>query len=79
MLCVASVHLAFYLRTGEWDSAFGPLLAPTLTTILLSLPMFVIFGLYRAIFRYAGAAALIAIVQAVAVSAIPFAIIYTRA
>lgn len=76
-LCAASVHMAYYLRTGEWTDAFGPLLAPVLMAILLALPLFVVFGLYRAIFRYAGAAALIAIVQAVAVFAVPFSIVYT--
>ncbi|MBX3594750.1 nucleoside-diphosphate sugar epimerase/dehydratase [Sphingomonas sp.] len=78
-LCALSVQLAYYLRTNEWADPLGPMLWPTLTSIVLALPLFVVFGLYRAIFRYAGAAALIAIVQAVAMFAIPFAAIYTVA
>ncbi|MHA3842303.1 polysaccharide biosynthesis protein [Sphingomonas aestuarii] len=77
VLCAASVHFAYYLRTSEWPEFFGPILYPTIATILIALPLFVVFGLYRAIFRYAGAAALVAIVQAVSVFALPFALIFT--
>lgn len=77
VLCAASVHLSYYLRTSEWADPFGPILYPTLTAIILALPLFIAFGLYRAIFRYAGAAALVAILQAVSAFALPFALIYT--
>lgn len=77
LLCAASVHIAYYLRTNIWPDVFGPALYPTLTSILLALPIFVVFGLYRAIFRYAGAAAVMTIVKAVAVYSLPFAFFYT--
>ena len=77
LLCAASVHLSYYLRTSEWASPFGPIVYPTVTAIILALPLFIMFGLYRAIFRYAGAAALVAILQAVSAFALPFALIYT--
>lgn len=77
LLCAASVHLAYYLRTNLWPDVFGPALYPTVTSILLALPFFIVFGLYRAIFRYAGSAAFVTIVKAVAVYALPFAFIYT--
>ncbi|WP_375390906.1 polysaccharide biosynthesis protein [uncultured Sphingomonas sp.] len=76
LLCAASVHLAYYLRTNSWPDVLGPALYPTVTSILLALPFFVVFGLYRAIFRYAGSAAFVTIVKAVAVYALPFAFIY---
>lgn len=76
-LCAGSVHLAYYLRTGEWDDFFGPLLLPVLTAVALTIPVFIVSGLYRAIFRYAGAAALTAILHAVSLFAVPFAIIFT--
>ncbi|MFT4057616.1 MAG: hypothetical protein QM681_24145 [Novosphingobium sp.] len=77
LLCAVSVHLAYYLRTNDWPHVFGPALYPTITSILLALPFFIVFGLYRAIFRYAGNAAILAIVKAVTVYALSFAVIYT--
>lgn len=53
------------------------MLHPMLASIIFALPVFIVFGLYRAIFRYAGTAAIITIVQAVAVYAVPFAFLYT--
>lgn len=77
VLCVASVHVAYYLRTNEWPDALGPALSPSIAAVALALPLFVVFGLYRAIFRYAGAAALTPILQAVALYSVPFALAYT--
>jgi FlaA1/EpsC-like NDP-sugar epimerase len=77
MLCVISVHLAYYLRTNSWADPLGPMLYPMVVSILLALPLFVIFGLYRAIFRYAGPAALAAILRAMLGYAPLFAAIYT--
>lgn len=77
LLCVISVHVAYYLRTNEWADLQGPMLYPAITAIFLALPIFAISGLYRAIFRYSGGAALLTIVKAVAIYAIPFAIVYT--
>ena len=66
-LAVASTWLAFCLRldTLHWpvDAQWRVYaLAP-----VLAVPIFVRFGLYRAIFRYAGLAALLAIAKAVAI------------
>lgn len=76
-LCVLSVYLAYYLRTNEWPNIFGPTIYPTITSILLALPFFVVFGLYRAIFRYAGNAAIVAIAKAVFCYSLSFAFIFT--
>ena len=76
-ICLGSVWLAFYLRLGYWVPFFDMPLHPAIVSVVLALPLFVVFGLYRAIFRYAGAEALFAIGRAVAIYTIPFAIIYT--
>ena len=72
VLAVVAIWLAFSLRldTVHWPSgaqwlAYG--LAP-----VLALPVFVRFGLYRAIFRYTGLGALLAIVYAVTVFGVLF-------
>jgi len=76
LLCVGSVWFAFYLRLGWWPPLRDPLQA-MLASMALALPIFVSFGLYRAIFRYAGWHAFRTILRAVALYGIAFATIYT--
>ena len=69
-LALLSTWLAFSLRldTLHWPSGaqwWVYLLAP-----VLAVPIFVRLGLYRAIFRYTGLAALMAIAKAVALYAV---------
>ena len=71
-LSVITVWLALYLRLGEFQTLEGPFLKVTTLAIGLSLPVFVVFGLYRAIFRYAGWPALMAVSKAMAVYALLF-------
>lgn len=62
-----SLWLAFALRLGEW---FWPNQSQIFLFILgsiLALPIFIRFGLYRAVIRYIGNNAMIAIIQAVTV------------
>jgi FlaA1/EpsC-like NDP-sugar epimerase len=80
-LCVIAVSLAFYLRVGEWvplsaNAAYQPLL-PTLVSLGLALPIFVAFGLYRAIFRYSGWPALVTVGKAVGLYGLVFMAIFT--
>ncbi|MDR6116792.1 MULTISPECIES: nucleoside-diphosphate sugar epimerase/dehydratase [unclassified Sphingomonas] len=77
LLCAASVHIAYYLRTNEWAPLFGPTAYAVVTAILLALPIFIVLGLYRAIFRYTGNAAMLTITKAVAIYSIPYFLIYT--
>ena len=53
-LCIFTLWLAFYLRLEEFVllKDIGP--TPILLTILLSVPIFWLTGLYRTLFRYAG-------------------------
>ncbi|MFM9977235.1 MAG: polysaccharide biosynthesis protein [Sphingomonadaceae bacterium] len=77
IVCASSVYLAFYLRIGEWMPIGRGPGYPMLVSVALALPIFVSFGLYRAIFRYAGWAAVVTIARAVLVYALPFATLYT--
>jgi FlaA1/EpsC-like NDP-sugar epimerase len=72
VLTLASVWAAFYLRIDQAglpqaQQAYVYLLAP-----LLAIPVFIRFGLYRAIFRYTGMAALATTAKAVGVYALLF-------
>ena len=70
-LAVVTIWLALYLRLGEFYAITGPYLTAALLAIGLGLPVFVVFRLYRAIFRYAGWPALLAVSKACAVPNIP--------
>ena len=72
VLVLISVWGAFYLRI---DQTGLPLLEQKyvyLLALLLAIPLFVRFGLYRAIFRYTGLAALATIAKAVGTYAVFF-------
>ena len=82
-LCVLTVWLAYYLRLGEFISlssqtelAVGATFAIGIS-IVLSLPIFLVAGLYRAVFRYSSWPALLSIAWAVGLFGIFFAVIFT--
>lgn len=63
---VVAMWLAFSLRLDMLHWPSGTQWAPYALAPLLAIPIFIRFGLYRAIFRYTGLAALTATAQAVA-------------
>jgi FlaA1/EpsC-like NDP-sugar epimerase len=81
MLCVLSVWLAFYLRLGEWlPLAGGPFWRPAFAifgALAFALPVFILSGLYRAIFRYSGLLATITVVKASVVYAVMYGLVFT--
>jgi FlaA1/EpsC-like NDP-sugar epimerase len=80
-LCVIAVSLAFYLRVGEWVSlSYHPeykAMTPVWVSLALAVPVFVAFGLYRAIFRYSGWPALVTVGKAVGLYGLIFMAIFT--
>ncbi|MBU3564425.1 nucleoside-diphosphate sugar epimerase/dehydratase [Polynucleobacter sp. MWH-HuK1] len=58
-----SVWLAFGLRLDQWGYFHGNQWIVLIAAIGFSLPLFIFFGLYRAIFRYIGSAAFASIVR----------------
>lgn len=63
-LCLATVATAFYLRLGYWLFPTDEQWLSYVAAVVLAIPLFVSFGLYRAIFRYAGWGGLMAVVRA---------------
>lgn len=51
-LCALTVWLAYYLRLGVWISLVGRPSLAVLLSIVLALPIFGAFGLYRTAFRH---------------------------
>ncbi|MBK9340406.1 MAG: hypothetical protein IPN04_07140 [Rhodoferax sp.] len=67
VLALASVWLAFYLRIDQTKLPVHQQIFPYALAPLLAVPIFIALGLYRAIFRYTGLAAMLEIVKAIAV------------
>lgn len=77
VLCVLTVWVAFYLRLGEWVVWNGPIVVAMMASVMLALPVFVESGLYRAIFRYSGLPAMVAVGRAMLLYGVVFAGIFT--
>lgn len=76
-LCVLSVCLAFYLRLGSWPDFSRELAIAIGVSLVVSIPVFISLGLYRAIFRHAGLTSMIAVLRAVIIASIPTVAILT--
>jgi FlaA1/EpsC-like NDP-sugar epimerase len=76
-LCWIAVWLAFDLRLESWLQFNANMALASMASMVVALPLFVAFGLYRAIFRYAGIDALYAIFKSLAIYAFVFVSIFT--
>ncbi len=80
-LCLLSTWLAFYLRLGAFVPWTGehlpPWLLPAGVSVLSAIPIFVKSGLYRAIIRYSGLPAMMAISRAMLLYGVVFAAVFT--
>jgi FlaA1/EpsC-like NDP-sugar epimerase len=76
-LCVLTVWLAYYLRLGEFIPLSGNALFAIAVSIGLALPIFVVSGLYRAIFRFSGWPALLTVARAVTIYGLLYASLFT--
>jgi FlaA1/EpsC-like NDP-sugar epimerase len=76
-LCVLTVWLAYSLRVGEWVALSGDGWPAAFASVLIALPIFAAFGLYRAVFRYVSWEALTTIAQAVFIYGIIYSSVFT--
>jgi FlaA1/EpsC-like NDP-sugar epimerase len=72
VLAMFSVWLAFYLRIDQIGLPEGHQVFVYALAILIAIPVFIKFGLYRAIFRYTGMAAMLTTARAIVVYAAGF-------
>lgn len=82
-LCILTVWLAYYLRLGEFISFSGQgywatgAVRAAAASVVLALPIFIVTGLYRAIFRYSGWPALLAVARAIGIYGLAYASMFT--
>ena len=76
-LCLLTVWLAFYLRLGEFLSLTAAPLRTLYAALLIAIPTFIGFGLYRAIFRYSGLPAMLTVTRAMMVYGLIYATLFT--
>lgn len=76
-LCILTVWIAFYLRLGEFVTLAGPPLWAVGLSVFVALPLFIVSGFYRAIFRYSGWSALLSVSRAMLVYGLVYASLVT--
>lgn len=76
-LCIFTLWLAFAFRLNTWEFMSGVQLETIPVSLSIAIPLFVIHGLYRAIFRFIGWSAFMAIVKAVTIYGMIFCTIFT--
>ena len=76
VICLATVALAYWLRLGEWAPPAGYQIWSYVLPVIIAIPLFIRFGLYRAIFRYVGWSALFSVVKACSIFGVVYAAIF---
>ena len=76
-LCILTVWLSYYLRLGEFVALSGNALWAAGVSVGLALPIFIVSGLYRAIFRYSGWPALLTVARAIGIYGVLYASVFT--
>ena len=77
LICAITVWMAFDLRFESWTAWSHAHFTAFVGAMAFALPLFIVFGLYRAIFRYTGLPALISVLKAVAIYAFIYAFAFT--
>ena len=75
-VCGITVWMAFNLRLEAWTPWSSSHFIAFVGAVAFGLPVFISFGLYRAIFRYAGLPALMTVLKAVAIYAVLYCFAY---
>jgi FlaA1/EpsC-like NDP-sugar epimerase len=80
-LCLLSVWASFYLRLGDFLTFSNlttlPVLVTSAASLVLAIPIFVLSGLYRAIFRYSGMPAMMTMARATLIYGTLYSAVFT--
>jgi FlaA1/EpsC-like NDP-sugar epimerase len=75
-LCVLTVWIVLCLRYETWVTIQGYQWLAVILAPVFAIPLFIVFGLYRAIFRFAGREALLAVARAVGVYTLMYSAVF---
>ncbi|MFP3546383.1 nucleoside-diphosphate sugar epimerase/dehydratase [Rhizobium sp. SIMBA_035] len=76
-LCILTVWIAFCFRFNDWYALSGVQFLTIPISLVIALPLFITFGLYRAIFRFMGWAAFSTIIKCVLIYGLVYMVIFT--
>ena len=76
-LSIATVWVVFGLRLESWSFMTPPQMVAMIAAVCIALPIYVVTGLYRAIFRFSGGTALMSLVKASTAVCVIFLLIFT--
>lgn len=75
-LCLLSTWVAFVLRFDALVALSQPLELAAAASVLIATPIFITFGLYRAIFRFSGWFATLSLIRAISLYALIYAVLF---
>jgi FlaA1/EpsC-like NDP-sugar epimerase len=76
-ICVFAIWLAFSLRLGDWQLWTTPVKSVLLASFLFWPPLFLMFGVYRSIFRFAGSGTITELARAILIFMLAMAVTFT--
>ena len=77
VICMVAIWLAFSLRLGDWQLWNLSIRNVLLASFLFWPPIFIMFGVYRSIFRFAGSGTITELARAVAIFALAMTVTFT--
>ncbi len=77
LIVIWSVYAAFYLRLGVWMHLVDSQLWAVGCALALAMPLFIIGGFYRAIFRHAGLSSMLLIIRMALIYGAFYSLIFT--
>lgn len=76
-LCVLAVWLAYFLRLSMWIPLNGPPMWATIGSLVLALPIFAVFGVYRTVLRHSESTSFNQVLLASIVYALAYFAVFT--
>jgi len=73
LCCIFSVWISYYLRLGNFVSLSENVLNALYYSIIISFPIFILFNLYKSIFRYSGLSTIFQVSKAISFYAMIYA------
>lgn len=76
-LCILSVWIAYFLRLSQWVPLYDAAAWAVVGSLVLALPIFVVIGIYRPVFRHAEASGFNQILLALLIYALAYFTVFT--